>query len=111
MSSGISIGPIPYGIAANVGAANLRTKTVALGRNAYYFLSIVNTIVSPYFLNPTALDLKGKTAFLPWGLTLGMVVWTFFRLPELKNIPQETLNVLFDKKVAARKFREEAKAY
>ncbi|KAH7363400.1 general substrate transporter [Plectosphaerella cucumerina] len=108
---GISIGPIPYSIAANVGAANLRAKTIALGRNTYYFLSIINTVVSPYFLNPKELDLKGKAAFLPWGLTVCMVVWTYFRLPELKGMTQETLNNLFDAKVSARKFKEASKEY
>jgi MFS transporter, SP family, general alpha glucoside:H+ symporter len=108
---GISIGPIPYSIAANVGAANLRAKTIALGRNTYYFLSIINTVVSPYFLNPKELDLKGKAAFLPWGLTVSMVVWTYFRLPELKGMSQETLNSLFDAKVSARKFKEALKEY
>ncbi|RSL40699.1 hypothetical protein CEP53_013209 [Fusarium sp. AF-6] len=108
---GISIGPIPYGIAANVGAANLRTKTIALGRNTYYFLSIINTIVSPYMLNPSELDLKGKAAFLPWGLTMCMIAWTYFRLPELKGMTQETLNSLFEAKVPARKFLKESKRY
>ncbi|RSL53990.1 hypothetical protein CEP54_010135 [Fusarium duplospermum] len=108
---GVSIGPIPYGIAANVGAANLRTKTIALGRNTYYFLSIINTIVSPYMLNPSELDLKGKAAFLPWGLTMCMIAWTFFRLPELKGMTQETLNNLFEAKVPARKFVEVSKQY
>jgi len=89
----------------------LRTKTISLGRNTYYFLAIVNTVVSPYFLNPKELDLKGKTAFLPWGLTMVMVAWTYFRLPELKGLTQETLNRLFDERVSARKFTEEAKKY
>lgn len=40
-----------------------------------------------------------------------MVVWTYFRLPELKGMTQETLNSLFDAKVPARKFREVSKEY
>jgi MFS transporter, SP family, general alpha glucoside:H+ symporter len=105
---GISIGPIPFSIGANVGAANLRPKTIALGRNTYYILSIVNTIVAPYFLNPTELNLKGRTAFLPWALTICMIVWTFFRLPELKDVTQDTLNSLFEAGVPARQFKEKA---
>ncbi|KAF7534216.1 hypothetical protein G7054_g6418 [Neopestalotiopsis clavispora] len=51
---GITIGPIPYAIAAEVGAVELRSKTISLGRNTYYFLSILNTIVAPYMLNASA---------------------------------------------------------
>lgn len=103
---GASIGPVPYGIAANVGAASLRPKTIAIGRNMYYVLNIANTIVTPYMLNPAQFNLKGRAAFLPWVLTLLMVVWTYFRLPELKGLTQDTINHLFEKRVPARRFAE-----
>ncbi|EJT70953.1 hypothetical protein GGTG_11976 [Gaeumannomyces tritici R3-111a-1] len=106
---GISIGPIPYGIAANVGAASLRPKTIALGRNTYYIFSIVNTVVAPYMLNPAQLNLKGRAAFLPWALTLVMLAWAYFRLPELKGLTQETVNHLFETRVPARRFAEKGR--
>ncbi|RDW83567.1 uncharacterized protein DSM5745_03893 [Aspergillus mulundensis] len=60
---GCTIGPIPYAIAAEIGASNLRNKTIALGRGTYYILSVLNSVVSPYMLNPAEGDLKGKAAF------------------------------------------------
>ncbi|KAG9496179.1 hypothetical protein J7337_012760 [Fusarium musae] len=108
---GISIGPIPYGIAANVGASNLRVKTISLGRNTYYFLSIINVIVAPYLLNPQEANLQGKAAFPAAGLTILLLVWTYFRLPEVKGMTTETLNHLFYNKVSARKFLEASKQY
>ncbi|KAM0325487.1 hypothetical protein ACHAQA_007474 [Verticillium albo-atrum] len=101
---GLSIGPIPYGIAASVGAANLRVKTISLGRNTYYVLSIVNTIVAPYLLNPQEANLQGKAAFPAAGMTLLLGVWAWFRLPELKGLTGETLDSLFERKVSARRF-------
>lgn len=62
-------------------------------------------------LNPDEANLAGKAAFLPWALTLLLLSWTFFRLPELKDMPQETVNNLFEDRVPARKFREQAKNY
>lgn len=53
---GITIGPIPYAIAAEVGAVELRSKTISLGRNTYYFLSILNTIVAPYMVSQTHIN-------------------------------------------------------
>ncbi|KAM0227404.1 hypothetical protein ACHAPO_011590 [Fusarium lateritium] len=111
LSLGISIGPIPYGIAANVGASNLRVKTISLARNTYYFLSIINVIVAPYLLNSQEANLKGKAAFPAAGLTIMLLVWTYFRLPEVKGLTAETLDHLFENKVSARKFRLAAKEY
>lgn len=108
---GISIGPIPYGIAASAGASNLRVKTISLGRNTYYFLSIINTIVSPYLLNPQEANLQGKAAFPAVALTLLLIIWTFYRLPEFKGMTAETLSHLFEAKVPARRFLEESKKY
>ncbi|KAF5495086.1 General alpha-glucoside permease [Colletotrichum siamense] len=108
---GASIGPVPYGIAANVGATNIRVKTISLGRNTYYFLSIINTIASPYLLNPQEGNLKGKAAFPAVAFTLLLIVWAFFRLPEIKGMSPEVLNKLFEQKVPARKFLQESKKY
>ncbi|KAH6974285.1 general substrate transporter [Ilyonectria sp. MPI-CAGE-AT-0026] len=108
---GLTIGPIPYGIAATVGAANLRVKTISLGRNTYYFLSIINVVVAPYMLNPTEGNLKGKAAFPAAGLTVMLIIWAYFRLPELKGMTADTLDHLFQRKVSARKFLQESKQY
>ncbi|KAI0017655.1 sugar transporter [Xylariomycetidae sp. FL0641] len=108
---GSTIGPVPYAIAAEVGASRLRSKTISLGRNMYYVLSILNTIVAPYMLNPSEGNLKGKAAFPAAALTAVLVVWTFFRLPETKNMTPETLDRLFHARVPARKFLEESKKY
>ena len=86
----------------------LRYKTIALGRNAYYFLAIINSVISPYMLNPKKWDLKGKAAFPAATLNVLLFLWAYFRLPETKGMTPETLNHLFHEKVPARKFKEEA---
>lgn len=105
---GITIGPIPYAIAAEVGAVQLRYKTIALGRNMYYFLSLINVAISPYMLNPKRWDLKGKAAFPAAILNVLLLLWAYFRLPETKGMTPETLDHLFHEKVPARKFKQEA---
>ena len=106
--SGITIGPIPYAIAAEIGANNLRTKTIALGRGTYYVLSMINTVVAPYMLNVSEGDLKGKAAFPAAGFTIFLLLWTFYRLPETKGLTTETLDYLFAERVPARRFKAEA---
>ncbi|KAL2817204.1 general substrate transporter [Aspergillus granulosus] len=106
-SYGCTIGPIPYAIAAEIGASNLRVKTIALGRGTYYILSVVNAVVAPYMLNPTEGNLKGKAAFPAAAFTLLLIVWTFYRLPETKGLTTETLDHLFHEGVPARRFGAE----
>ncbi|KAL3467307.1 general substrate transporter [Aspergillus heterothallicus] len=110
-SYGCTIGPIPYAIAAEVGASNLRIKTIALGRGTYYILSVVNSVVAPYMLNPTEGNLKGKSAFPAAAFTLLLIVWTFYRLPETKGLTTETLDHLFHERVPARRFRVEKRRF
>ncbi|KAH7083868.1 general substrate transporter [Paraphoma chrysanthemicola] len=108
---GITIGPIPYAIAAEVGAVKLRYKTIALGRNTYYFLSIINHVIAPYMLNPKKWDLKGKAAFPAAILNVLLLLWAYFRLPETKGMTPETLDHLFHEKVSARKFKQDAERF
>ncbi|KAL4787183.1 general substrate transporter [Aspergillus varians] len=108
---GCTIGPIPYAIAAEIGASNLRIKTIALGRVSYYILSVVNSVVAPYMLNPAEGNLKGKAAFPAGVFTALLLVWAFYRLPETKGMSTETLDHLFHQGVPARKFKTEAKRF
>ncbi|KAJ5683414.1 hypothetical protein N7462_006579 [Penicillium macrosclerotiorum] len=108
---GSTIGPIPYAIAAEIGASNLRTKTIALGRGTYYLLSMVNAVVAPYMLNASEGNLKGKAAFPAAGFTIFLLIWAFYRLPETKGLSTETLDHLFHEGITARRFREEGKRF
>jgi SP family general alpha glucoside:H+ symporter-like MFS transporter len=55
-------------------------------------------------VNPTEGNLKGKAGFV-WGATaLICFVWSWFRLPETKDRSFEELDILFARKVPARKF-------
>lgn len=56
-------------------------------------------------MNPNAWNLRGYTGFV-WGTTaLLTFVWAYFRLPESRNRSYEELDILFAKKVPARKFK------
>jgi MFS transporter, SP family, general alpha glucoside:H+ symporter len=77
----------------------------------YYFLSLINVGISPYMLNPTRWDLKGKAAFVPAALNACLLVWAWFRLPETKGMTPETLDRLFHDGVSARQFRNQASRY
>lgn len=99
-----SVGQLGWALPAEVGSSRLRQKTVCLARNAYYIVNVVAGVLEPYFMNPTAWDLKGYTGFI-WGATaLGTLAWVFFRLPETRGRTVEGIDVLFARGVPTRQF-------
>lgn len=60
-SYSMSVGPIVYTIAAEIGSTRLRTQTVVLGRSTYYVGNIIGGVLQPYFMSPTAWNAQGKT--------------------------------------------------
>jgi SP family general alpha glucoside:H+ symporter-like MFS transporter len=101
-----TIGPICYSLVAEIPSTRVRVKTVVLARVAYNIVSIVSNILMPQMLNPAAWDWKGKTCFLWAGTCFCCLVWCYFRLPEPKGLTYMELDVLFEKKASARKFRK-----
>jgi SP family general alpha glucoside:H+ symporter-like MFS transporter len=102
----ITIGPVCYSLVAEIGSTRLRSKTVVLARNLYNIGGVVVGVINPYMLNTTAWNLGPKSGYL-WAATGACgLVWTFFRLPEPKGRSYGELDLLFDMKVPARKFKE-----
>ncbi|SPO03156.1 probable alpha-glucoside transport protein [Cephalotrichum gorgonifer] len=100
----LSVGQLGWAIPAEVGSTRLRQDTVCLARNAYAILGVIAGVLQPYFMNPQEWNLKGYTGFI-WGGTAFLVfIWAFFRLPETKDRTFEELDILFAKRVSARKF-------
>jgi SP family general alpha glucoside:H+ symporter-like MFS transporter len=109
------------GIVGETSSTRLRAKTVALSRNFYYLWVVFSNVISPYMLNPTKWNLQGKTNFVWAPLATLCLVWGYFRLPEMKvscnrlhtckahadaqNRTFYELDVLFNQKVSARKFK------
>lgn len=101
-----TVGPVCYSLVAELPSTRLRIKTVVLSRNLYNVFGIIIGTLQPRFMNPTAWNWRGKTAFFWGGLNLIGIVWTYFRLPEPKGLTYADLDVLFENGVSARKFRQ-----
>lgn len=68
-------------------------------------MAVVGQVLEPYMINPTQWNLKGKTAFF-WGTaSLITTIWAYFRLPETRDRTFEELDIMFARKVPARKFK------
>ncbi|UNI17902.1 hypothetical protein JDV02_004209 [Purpureocillium takamizusanense] len=100
-----TVGPVCYSLVSELSSTRLRTKTIVLSRNAYNLFSIINGIIFPYMLNPSAWNWRGRAGFFWAGICFLCVVWTYFRLPEPKDRTFAELDVLFQQGVPARKFK------
>jgi MFS transporter, SP family, general alpha glucoside:H+ symporter len=82
----LSVGQLGWAIPAEVGSTRLRQKTIVLARNSYYISQVIANVLQPYFMNPTAWNLRGYTGFV-WGSTAFLIlVWCFFRyVPPMSN--------------------------
>jgi MFS transporter, SP family, general alpha glucoside:H+ symporter len=102
----ITVGTVAFSLVAEIPSSRLRTKTIVLGRNLYNVIGIINGVITPYMLNPTAWNWKGKAGFFWAGMCCLCLIWTYFRLPEPKGRTYEELDLLFEQKISARKFKE-----
>lgn len=100
----LTVGPICYAIISETSAVRLRPQTVVIARNAYAMVQILAGILNPYMLNPIEWNWKGKSGFFWAGTSACVAVWSYFRLPETKGRTYEELDLLFDRKISARKF-------
>lgn len=79
-----TVGPICYAVIVEVSAVGLRSKTVCLARIAYYISQIIVGSISPYMINPTEGNWKGKVGYFWAGTSFVTFLWAYFRLPETK---------------------------
>ncbi|KAF7557172.1 hypothetical protein G7Z17_g953 [Cylindrodendrum hubeiense] len=101
-----TVGPVCYSLVAELTSTRLRTKSVVLARNMYNIVGIMTNIITPRMLNPSAWNWGAKSGFFWAGSCLCCALWTYFRLPEPKGRTYAELDILFEERVPARKFKE-----
>ncbi len=102
----MTIGPVCYSLVPELSSSRLRTKTVVIARDLFNVFAIINSFLTPYMLNPTAWNWGAKTGFFWAGLNSICFIYAYFRLPEPKGRSFAELDLLFEKKIPARKFAE-----
>jgi len=107
ISVGFCLGPAPasWVIIGETSAIRLRPLTTGMGRAAYYIVEIPCIFLGSWMLNPTGGNLIGKCGYV-WGAT-GFVCFlvAFFFLPEMKGRSYREIDILFKRKVPARKWK------
>ncbi|KAL2173488.1 general substrate transporter [Thermothelomyces heterothallicus CBS 202.75] len=101
----MTVGPICFVIISEISATRLRSKTIAIATAVQAGATIVTTVAMPYMLNTDEANWGGKAGFLFGGISLLCLVWCHFRLPESRGRTFEELDILFQRKIPARQFK------
>ncbi|KAK2596063.1 hypothetical protein N8I77_013571 [Diaporthe amygdali] len=100
-----TIGPVCYPIVAETPSGRLRYKTVTIGRFVYNVTGIFSNSVTPRMISATAWNWGAKAGLFYAGTNLLCNIWCWFRLPETKDRTFGEIDLMFDNRVPARKFK------
>lgn len=100
----LTVGTVCYSLVAELSTRRLQIKTVVLGRNLYNIVGIVCSVLTPYMLNPGAWNWGNYTGFFWAGICFCCIIYTYFRVPEPRGRTFAELDLLFERKISARKF-------
>ncbi|KAI3391812.1 hypothetical protein diail_6774 [Diaporthe ilicicola] len=101
----ISIGPIAFIIVSEASATRVRSKSIAVATASQAIFGIIMTVGIPYMINPDEANMQGKLGFFFGGLAALCFFWAYYRIPETMGRTFEELDLLFDRKVSAREFK------
>ena len=108
----LTIGPICYSIVSEIPSVRDRAATLAAARGTYLVVGLANGYISPRMLNkgPGNWGWAAKTGFFYACLCVLGAIYTWFRIPETRNITARGMDILFNNKITARKFSPEKAA-
>ncbi|KIX96207.1 uncharacterized protein Z520_07985 [Fonsecaea multimorphosa CBS 102226] len=101
----ITIGPVCYPIVAETPSGRLRYKTIVIGRFVYNLTGIFSNSVTPRMIAATSWNWGAKAGLFYAGTNLLCNIWCWFRLPETKNRSFGEIDLMFENRVPARKFK------
>ena len=100
-----TLGPIAYTIIAETSSIRLRALSTGVGRAAYYVAEIPMIYLASQMLNSTGWNMAGKCGYV-WGATaMVCFLMAYFFLPELKHRSYREADILFNRRISARKFK------
>ena len=102
--SNVAVGPVSYALVSELPSSLLRSKSVVIARFCYATINIAANVLAPYQLNPSAWGWGAISGFFWAGSCILGWLFTWFFIPEPKGRTVAELDLLFQRKVSARKF-------
>jgi SP family general alpha glucoside:H+ symporter-like MFS transporter len=100
-----SVGTVAFSLVSEMSTRRLQVKTVALSRVAYNVAAIIVNVLTPYMLNPTAWNWGNFAGFFWAGTCFCVLIYHYFRLPEPSGRTFAEMDILFERRTPARKFK------
>ncbi|KZP02507.1 general substrate transporter, partial [Athelia psychrophila] len=101
----VSLGPICYTLIGEISSTRLRQKSIVLSRVAFQIMNIICGTIVPRMLSPTSWNWGAKSGIF-WGASAGLsALYCFLRLPETRGRSYGELDLLFEDKVPAWRFK------
>ena len=100
------LGPAPasWVIIGETSSIRLRPLTTGFGRGCYYAVNIPCIFLASYMLNPDQANLGGKCGYVWAGTAFVCLAMAYIWLPEMKNRSYREIDILFKRRVQARKW-------
>ncbi|KZP14566.1 maltose permease [Athelia psychrophila] len=101
----VSLGPVCYTLIGEISSTRLRQKSIVLSRVAFQIMNIVCGTIVPRMLSPASWNWGAKSGIF-WGASAGLcALYCFLRLPETRGRSYGELDLLFENKVPAWRFK------
>lgn len=101
----LTIGPLCFVYLSETSSAKLRDKTIAISTAVNALINVACAVGIPYAINPDQGNLRGKLAFVFFGVSIPFLMWCFFALPETRDRTFEELDIMFQQNVPTNKFK------
>lgn len=100
------LGPAPssWVIIGETSSVRLRPLTTGIGRGAYYLVNIPCIFLSSYMLNTDQWNLAGKSGYVWAGTAFICTAMAWIWIPEMKDRSFREIDILFKRRVPARKW-------
>ncbi|EXJ81959.1 hypothetical protein A1O1_08026 [Capronia coronata CBS 617.96] len=102
----LSIGPVCFVLLCEVSATRVRGKTIALATAVQAVAGIVMTVCIPYMINADQANMRGKLGFFFGGLAAVCLLWSYFRVPELKGRTYQEVDIMFERGLKTKEFKD-----
>ena len=99
-----TIGTVTYSLVSELSSRRLQIKSVVLARALFNIVAIVCGVLTPYMLNPSAWNWGNYAGFFWGGMCFLCIIYAYYRVPEPKGRSFAELDILFERRVSARKF-------
>ncbi|RBR25740.1 uncharacterized protein FIESC28_01422 [Fusarium coffeatum] len=98
------IAPYSWLVAGEIPSQRLRSYTFGFAAAAGFLGAWLITFTAPYFINPSALNWGPRYGYIWFPSCMISAAWVYFFLPEVKGRTLEEIDVMFNERLAARKF-------